>query len=137
VKGQPVLGTDLNRSELSRRRLAACGPMSVPGHERRISPFRNRSALLPNSGRGADIPEPTLSAKKATFRHQSRWCEGIICTYSITLSARNSSDGGIVSPIAFAVRKLTTSSSLVGCSMGRSAGRAPRKILSTRTATRR
>jgi hypothetical protein len=37
--------------------------MSQSGHERRISLFRNRSALPPNSGPGGDIPEPTLSAR--------------------------------------------------------------------------
>jgi hypothetical protein len=36
--------------------------MSHMGHERRIIPLRNRSALFPKGGRGADVPEPTLSA---------------------------------------------------------------------------
>jgi hypothetical protein len=51
--------------------------------------------------------------------------------YSITWSARPSSDGGIVSPSAFAVLRLITSSNLVGCSTGRSAGFVPLRILST------
>src|SRR5262249_2199893 len=42
--------------------------------------------------------------------------------YSITLSARWSTDGGIVSLSALAVFRLMTSSNLVGCSTGRSAG---------------
>jgi hypothetical protein len=42
------------------------------GHKRRISPFRNRSALLPNSGRGADIPERTLSARKRLMQCSKR-----------------------------------------------------------------
>ena len=46
-------------------------------------------------------------------------------------SARPSSDGGIVRPRALAVLRLMTSSNLVGCSMGRSAGFAPFRILST------
>jgi len=49
----------------------------------------------------------------------------------ITSSARPSSDGGMVSPIALAVLKLITSSNFVGCSTGRSAGLAPLRILST------
>src|SRR5262249_8321938 len=57
--------------------------------------------------------------------------------YSITWSARASSDGGIVRPRALAVLRLITSSNLVGCSTGRSAGFAPLRILSTNTATRR
>src|SRR5262245_17803189 len=51
--------------------------------------------------------------------------------YSITWSARSSSAGGIVNPSALAVLRLITSSNLVGCSTGRSAGLAPLRILST------
>ena len=50
-------------------------------------------------------------------------------TYSITSSARPSTDGGIVSPSAFAVLRLMTNSNFVGCSTGRSAGFAPLRIL--------
>jgi len=45
--------------------------------------------------------------------------------YSKAWSARPSTDGGIVSPSAFAVFKLITNSNLVGCSTGSSPGRAP------------
>src|SRR5262249_49347418 len=45
-------------------------------------------------------------------------------------SARTSSDCGIVKPRALAVLRLITSSNLVGCSTGRSAGLAPLRILS-------
>jgi hypothetical protein len=51
--------------------------------------------------------------------------------YSITSSARASSDGGTSRPSALAVLRLITSSNLVGCSTGRSAGFVPFKILST------
>ena len=57
--------------------------------------------------------------------------EGAPVHYSITRSARWSSDGGIVSPSALAVLRLMRSSNFVGCSIGRSAGRAPLRILST------
>ena len=46
-------------------------------------------------------------------------------------------DGGIVSPSACAVIRLTTNSNLVGRSTGRSAGLAPFRILSTYVADRR
>ena len=49
----------------------------------------------------------------------------------ITSSARSSSDGGIVRPSALAVLRLMTSSNFVGCSIGRSRGWAPLRILST------
>ena len=51
--------------------------------------------------------------------------------YSMTRSARSSSDGGIARPSAFAVFRLITSSNLVGCSMGRSPGFVPLRIRST------
>src|SRR5262245_17819109 len=56
--------------------------------------------------------------------------------YWITSSARSSSDGGIVRPSALAVLRLMTSSNLVGCSTGRSAGLAPFRIWSTYVAPR-
>ncbi len=52
----------------------------------------------------------------------------------ITSSARASIAGGIVRPRAFAVLMLMTSSNFVGRSTGRSAGLAPLRILSTKTA---
>src|SRR5262245_54356576 len=51
--------------------------------------------------------------------------------HSITSSARASSVGGMSSPSVLAVLRLMTSSNLVGCSTGMSAGFAPRRILST------
>src|SRR5262249_18759731 len=57
--------------------------------------------------------------------------------HSITSSARASSVGGTSIPSVFAVLRLITSSNLVGCSTGRSAGLAPFRILSTYAALRR
>jgi hypothetical protein len=57
--------------------------------------------------------------------------------HSITRSARSSSDCGIVRPRALAVFKLMTNSNLLGCSIGRSPGFAPLRILSTKVAARR
>ena len=53
------------------------------------------------------------------------WC------YSITSSARASTDGGIVRPCAFAVLRLITSSYLVGACTGISAGVSPFRMRST------
>lgn len=50
--------------------------------------------------------------------------------HSLTRSARNSRDGGIVRPRVLAVLPLITSSNLVGCSMGRSPGLAPFRMRS-------
>jgi hypothetical protein len=49
-------------------------------------------------------------------------------THSISSSARASSEAGTVRPKAFTVLRLITSSSLVLCWMGRSAGLAPLRI---------
>jgi hypothetical protein len=57
--------------------------------------------------------------------------------HSITSSARRRIEGGMVMPRVLAVLRLTTSSKLVGCSIGRSAGLAPLRILSTYAAARR
>src|SRR6266508_6938477 len=62
---------------------------------------------------------------------------GRACVYSMTLSAWSKSVCGIVRPNAFAVLRLMTSSNVVGRWMGRSAGFAPLRILSTYTAARR
>jgi hypothetical protein len=51
--------------------------------------------------------------------------------HSIRSSALARSDGGIAMPNAFAVLRLITSSNFVACSIGRSDGLAPFKILST------
>ena len=55
----------------------------------------------------------------------------------ITRSALASTFGGIVRPICLAAFRLMTNSNLVGASIGRSAGLAPFRILSTYTAARR
>src|SRR3954464_5555184 len=55
-------------------------------------------------------------------------------THSITSSASNCIELGTVSPSAFAVLRLITSSNLVGCMTGKSPGFAPLRILSTNTA---
>src|SRR5262249_41207811 len=57
--------------------------------------------------------------------------------YLITLSARASTSGGIVTPICLAVLRLITNSNLIGRSTGRSAGFVPFRILSTYEAARR
>ena len=51
--------------------------------------------------------------------------------YSMISSARSRSAGGIVSPSRRAVLPLITSSNFVGCSIGKAAGFAPLRILTT------
>jgi hypothetical protein len=94
-----------------------------------------------------------VNASPAPLRTQvhdsePKWCAtpflcGSLIRYSmpvylgaslITRSALASTFGGIVRPICLAALRLITSSNLVGCSTGRSAGLAPRKILWTKVA---
>ncbi len=89
-------------------------------HSRRVRHVRFRS----ESDRRRSKCDPSLRAKRR-HSHCSRF------PYSITSSASASIVGGISRPSAFAVLRLMTRSNLVGCSTGRSAGLAPRKILST------
>src|SRR5262249_29656718 len=57
--------------------------------------------------------------------------------HSITSSARASSVRGTSRPSALAVLRLSTSSNLVGCSIGRSPGLAPARMATTYPAARR
>src|SRR5439155_24021584 len=62
-------------------------------------------------------------------RRSTEQCDEIAAFHSMTSSARAKSDCGTVRPSAFAVLRLITSSNLLGCSIGRSAGLAPFSIL--------
>jgi len=91
--------------------------------ERPFSAAPSRPFLPPVQRRSEQAAGPRV--EKCPARHH--W---------ITSSARWSTDCGIVNPRALAVLRLITSSNLVGCSTGRSAGLAPLRILSTNTAAR-
>src|SRR5262249_21914909 len=73
-------------------------------------------------------PSTDFCNKICHFRTHAAQQQGV---YSITSSARASKVGGTVMPSALAVLRLITSSYLVGCCTGRSAGLAPLSILST------
>jgi hypothetical protein len=84
-----------------------------------------------DSNRIADItPRRRRARRRLMHRSEER-------RYSMTLSARASSMGDTVRPRAVAVLRLITSSNLIGCSTGKSAGLAPFSILSTNVAARR
>ena len=92
---------------------------------------RSRSPLHP----GVRDP-PCLLLRFGTERrgeeYRARASEERAAVYHWMISsARCRSGGGIVRPRALAVFRLMTSSNLVGCSTGRSAGLAPLRILST------
>jgi hypothetical protein len=76
-----------------------------------------------NFGHFAALRSLTSWANSRHMRCSKIW------SYSITLSARSRNDSGMVKPSVFAVLRLTTSSNLVGCSTGISAGFTPRSSL--------
>ena len=88
---------------------------TLPGMAGEISPFLSQCVT-------------TVSKEKSVQSWHRRL---VFCHHLISLFARASTSGGIVRPICFAVLRLITSSNLVGCSTGRSAGLAPFRILST------
>src|ERR1700730_4998747 len=67
----------------------------------------------------------------ATFAPEREQPQQTACCHSITSSTWASNVGEIVWPSAFAVFILSVTSNFVGCSMGRSAGVAPLRILFT------
>ncbi len=75
-----------------------------------------------------------LFPQKRTFT--SAQCQPRTSPHSITSSARTRTEGGIFKPSALAAWLLTTNSSLVGNSTGRSPGLAPLRILLTYAAAR-
>ena len=79
---------------------------------------------------GGSAPrKPPFPRRRSNRRNRPE--AAIRVPYSITSSAPARIAGGIVRPSAFAVLRLITSSNFVGCSIGRSAGLAPLRILST------
>src|SRR5262249_35512073 len=120
LANQVIVGNSLFKTKrVKQPTLAAIEP---PHH--RPTPPRIVSERRNHCSRG---PSTTFATKSAKRRHSH--CSRF--SYSITSSASASIVGGISRPSAFAVLRLMTRSNLVGCSTGRSAGLAPRKILST------
>ena len=76
--------------------------------------------IMPN-----DRTLPVLTASSGMCQELTHAPQQFGHLYSITSSARARSEGGISIPNAFAVLRLMTSSNLVGCTTGRSAGHAP------------
>jgi hypothetical protein len=65
------------------------------------------------------------SRKRPRSRRAAEQRDELAAFHSITSSARASSVGGTSRPSAFAALRLIANSNLVGCTTGRSAGRAP------------
>src|SRR5215207_1403414 len=100
-----------------------CPFLRYPFHSRHRQHERRGSKSAPQEF------SPGLSHPRSCQR-----AERLRPPHSITSSARARSVGGIVRFSAFAVVRLTTRSNRIACSIGRSAGLAPFRTLSTKTA---
>ena len=135
--GRPGGGSAANPSAAKSRR-TAWGSVTAPRIRRGPAQRSHTSTSTPNIttarlGPLPMLPPTTASAPpgSAGTDGKTRRRRGAAVCYRMTSSARRSIDCGIVSPSAFAVFKLISSSNLVGCSTGRSPGLAPFRILST------
>jgi hypothetical protein len=104
VRREPVLPQERPLDRLGRQR-------------RREAPTTVRFSF--HSRRGAALPRTSGLGQLQSYAVQQKRA------YSITSSARSRKDSGMVRPSALAVLRLKTSSKLVGCVTGRSAGLAP------------
>src|SRR5262245_16676731 len=95
------------------------------------------STPAPARGSGGGCP-PCLDADSRVVLHAGPTTlrRFHATTYWITSVAWNRTDEDRVRPSAWAVLRLMTSSNLVGCSTGKSAGFVPFRILSTKVGTR-
>src|SRR6266487_3645919 len=96
---------------------------------------RRRAAEEPDH-RHCGLLRPRRERPRGRCAAEQRY-ERAAGAHSITSSAVIRMISGTVSPSAFAVLRLMTSSNFVGCSTGMSPGFAPRRILSTKSAARR
>src|SRR5215469_16528120 len=101
-------------------------------NERRTAPqpWRRELAFMPRTGHCAELLWGASGGKRVAIRSKGG-------CYSMTSSARARIDGGTVRPSALAVFKLSTSSNVVGCWTGRSAGLAPLRIFPVYSPTMR
>src|SRR5262245_30028812 len=101
-------------------RSAKCDVRFTPDSDRKSGHRQNFMSALP--------PKADVCSALANVGYGPK---ADIVAHSIISSARACIDGGTLRPSAFAVVRLMINSNLVGCSTGRSAGLAPRRILST------
>jgi hypothetical protein len=121
------------------------GPAGVDPQVAAVGPAQLRQALQKRRhaglifriirGRGhqhADAPDPLALLRACREwphgRRASEHRDELAASHSITSSAVASSASGTVRPSILAVETLTTSSNLVGCTTGKSAGFAPLRM---------
>jgi hypothetical protein len=113
-------GSPRGRRSVCRRSLAERREFPPPDH--------NDDVSLHTDQFGREMSASRRSAEQA---------DEVAPPHSITSSALASNNGGITTPIALAVFRLTMVLNFVACSIGMSPGLAPLRISSTKTAERR
>jgi hypothetical protein len=98
------------------------------------APFRSRRRVRPVCPNQRTLSQAVETQSRAiSCREQMQQ----VARYSMTSSARRSSDVGMSRPSALAVLRLMTDLNWVACSTGIPLGLAPLRILSTKAAARR
>ena len=105
---------------------SACGTAAAP-----LPAISCLGAFRPPAARARGEVRHCRQPKTCTIAAVSSAVAAEASVYSITSSARASSEGGTSRPSAFAVLRLMASTSFVGNSIGKSPGLAPFRILST------
>jgi len=131
----PSIRAGVNGSQQSASQLSGGGSrkrrlMSASGQKQTFRHLKTMSALPPKADIGTQ-------SRNVRFVPKADICGAANRAYSINSSARARKVVGRLRPSTSAVVKLTARSNLVGCSTGISAGFAPRRTLSTKSAVRR
>jgi len=121
--GKAVVPAHTNILEGASEWVMQCWAMSALGPKADILEGLCDVRFTPKSGHRLSELRCPLCARSGLLR-----CNKHVERYSITSSARAINLSGMVSSSVFAVPRLITSSNLVGCSTGRSAGFSPSKI---------
>src|SRR5262245_16504460 len=116
-----IVQLDARRGQCLRRARTVRSPEQAASD--RLAPWRSVTSPV---ARRRPLPDAENFGGEVSFRSLPLWF-----VYSITSSARARKDSGIARLMALAAGRLMINSNLVGCSIGRSAGFAPLKILST------
>src|SRR5262249_26370557 len=116
--------------------LVAVGPVGED-HEAAVPAGGNLDEITTSCVRTAAADGTVVGWRRGERGKHEKYRSDKLVHFSMTWSARASTDCGIVRPSALAIFRLMSSSNVVGCSTGRSAGLAPLRILSTYVAARR
>ena len=132
--GSETITMTMGMMDVARLTACAAGALQVLAlgrGENQEDPDASRSCRLLRIGGTRKTQRPEVGGQRKKGE-----CE-TVSGHRITSSARSRIDSGIVSPRARAALRFTTSTYWLDCSIGKLAGWAPLRILSTYSAARR